>query len=71
MMMLILFMTLMPTSESKVAREGITVLEKMKMIPAAIELRMTDVNITDSSLESKYHFSSETKEKFSISPPVP
>ena len=47
-MMLILFMVFIPTSASKVARDGMIVLEKMKMIPAAMEFKTTDINMIPS-----------------------
>ena len=55
MMSLIVFMVVMPSSASKVARAGMIVFEKMNMTPAAIELRITEINMIPSATELTSH----------------
>ena len=55
MALLMVFITYIPTLGSHVESAGMMVLEKMKMIPAAIALRMTDVSITASAGDASNH----------------
>ena len=52
---LISFIMTMPSDDFKVARAGMTVLENMKIIPADIALRITEVVMTASGTLSIHH----------------
>eukprot|EP00585_Thalassiosira_rotula_P019538 CAMPEP_0196206768 /NCGR_PEP_ID=MMETSP0912-20130531/8010_1 /TAXON_ID=49265 /ORGANISM="Thalassiosira rotula, Strain GSO102" /LENGTH=62 /DNA_ID=CAMNT_0041481355 /DNA_START=476 /DNA_END=664 /DNA_ORIENTATION=- len=54
MMVLMVFMTLIPTFGSRVDRAGMIVLEKMMIIPAAMALRITEVSMISSYGEVRY-----------------